>query len=1343
MSEKRGIFSLEEFYDLQVSGETTTIFDPYIYVKNSTNFGYLGGGSSSNSNDSSFSSIHKVDYSNDVHTQVSSFSVSSINAQAATGNSNFAYFMGGNVGYANDSSYLYRLDYSNDSVTPPSRGPLSVSRRNAAAVGNLNFGYLAGGNLSYSDIYRTDYNNDTATSSPKGNLIGNRVFNGAVGTLNYGYFIGGNQYSPSIGQVSTTERMDYSNDSAALTPKGNLWVNLQSMATMGNTDYGWYAGGIANGSVGSRTARIDYANDTSTSSVRSYLPDETAYAGGHGNSTHGYTAGGYKYSSIYTTYKIDYANDTSTAQPAQGIPNAFTVAATSPLDNGFPTTAALTLNGADRSGQGIPSTFGYFAGGFYYDNSSRSSNNSRIDFSNDTATLQVRGPLLTEEHSGCDGESNRTHGYIIGGDMAPNTAPSSPDPRKRSTISRIDFANDTATATRAGNFWYSQYTVGIRATGNNDFAYFIASNPSSNVSRLDYSNDNAGTIERGNITNTDVYQGAATGNLNFGYFVKYTRVERIDYSNDTAASTRKGDLSAAGSYYGAGVGNGNFGYFASGQPSSVSTIISRFDYSNDTAQGLPKGNLAERRRQFAGTGDSNFGYYGGGTNDTGSLTGPGVPNASIMSSTTRIDYANDTNTTSPKGNLAVTAYGGTRALSATSSSDGGKQAGVNFPRKRFIDNQEAVSTPPALYNYAYFSGGTSYRSYMNRIDYANDTQTIPDRSNLSVGRRHHYGVSNQNHGYFAGGESAPAGNPSTSVERLDYANDNTIPSPKGPLNSTMTYGKATGNFSYGYLASDYSNNSSSGSSVIQRIDYANDTATASNKGPLTYSVWGTGASGTLDFGVFSGGQTGQSYSPSAYNNVWKMDYSNETVTNYSIMPSGRARHGSVGNPNYGWCIAGAPSHNDLERINYSNSTLTTTNRNGSTGQFFDGGSTGNNDFGYYGGGGYPSNVSYFPSTVRRVDYANDTNTTLSRCNFPADVAEPQPRSYGKAAVSALANGFPAITSQDGTAPYSSFNFPVQLPAPIPYPSAFGYGYAIAGPGASTISRIDYSNDTATGVSKGTDDTSGTKASTSSETHGYLCGGYDPAPFNSTTINRMEYANDTAASTPKGNLTSPAGLALAGQGLHTPSYGWIWTTYPAGPLNRIDFANDTATAPNRQTTSATAGRSGTTGNQTYAWKVGGSASGSSQTFTFRLEYANDTSAVSPKGNMDSLIDWPASFGNQNYGYFGGCPAEINPRTRTSTHRIDYANDTATSVQKGSSPIPFGLGAGTSHNDNYGFMGMGDSPSSWNSRIYRVDYANDTVAASPSGPTSFGPAYANARSRMVSAADGGMTPGSPYS
>ena len=32
MSENRGIFSLEEFYNLQVSGETTNILDAFRYV---------------------------------------------------------------------------------------------------------------------------------------------------------------------------------------------------------------------------------------------------------------------------------------------------------------------------------------------------------------------------------------------------------------------------------------------------------------------------------------------------------------------------------------------------------------------------------------------------------------------------------------------------------------------------------------------------------------------------------------------------------------------------------------------------------------------------------------------------------------------------------------------------------------------------------------------------------------------------------------------------------------------------------------------------------------------------------------------------------------------------------------------------------------------------------------------------------------------------------------------------------------------------------------------------------------------------------------------------------------
>ena len=1317
MSEKRGIFSLEEFYDLQLSGETTDIFDPYIYVKNSTNFGYFGGGSANTYHSSpNISSIYKVDYSNDNPTEISSFSLA-LSTQTATGNSNFAYFAGGTQAPSPLAvSNVYRLDYGNDSATPLSKGPLSVYKNRAAATGNLDFGYISGdGFLSESSIDRLDYANDSTTATPKGNLLNNVNWGHAgLGNLNHGYFIGGwGDSSPFPYSVSTVQKLDYSNDSAALSPKGPLWYGNHLMGSMGNADYGWYTGGVNYyNTFLSRTARIDYANDTGTSSIRAYLPTETGFQRGHGNSTQGYTVGGYQpsYGFATSSYKIDYANDTSTASPANGVPSRYYVAATSPLGNGFPTTAPLSLNGVDKSAQGIPSTFGYFAGGFLYDNSSRSSSTCRIDFSNDTSALGTKGALFSNEHSECDGESNSNHGYIIGGSM-PSTLNPSPSYRTQSTISRIDFANDTATATRAGNFWYRQYTVGLRATGNNDFAYFIASNPSSNVSRLDYSNDNAGTIERGNITYTDVYQGAAAGNLNFGYFTKYTRVERIDYSNDLAASVTKGPLSSGGSYYGAGVGNGNFGYFVAGQPSSESTIISRLDYSNDSAQGLPKGNLAERRRQFAGTGDSNFGYYGGGTNNTGPLNSY-LPSASILSSTTRIDYANDTNTTSPKGNLTATSYGGTRALSATSSSDNGKTAGVNLPRVRFIDNQVAPSSPSALYNFGYFSGGIGSTS-INRIDFANDTGTIPDRGSLTAAKRDHYAVGNQNFGYFAGGEDALSNYP-TSVDRIDYANDNVLATPKGPLNSLFRMGNGTGNLNYGYLAGDF-NGYPYGSSIVQRIDYANDTSTASNKGPLTYTAWGIGACGTLDFGFFSGGLQGNANSPSQnYQTIARLDYSNETIISIANMNSQRARHGAVGNGSYGYCIAGHPSFYNTERINYSNSTITTNTLNGNTGQFNDGGATGNNDFGYYGGGGYPSNVTTFPSTVRRVDYANDTSSPLSRCNFPDATPSysSNPKLYAKRAVSALINGYPAITSQDGLPPYSSFNFPVQN-YNIP---TTGHGYFAGSPGRSSVNRIDYANDSATAATKGNlPSVANLGGGAGNQSYGYTMGGYDGNSWDgASTVYRVDYANDTGTPTTKGPLS--AGRKYV-DSIGNNSYGYTSGGYPSfneSLIDRITYANDTNTATSLGNIFSIGDRAtATAGNLNYGYFGGGSGSFPRQSTVTRLDYANDTAPTSPRGPLNNDISDGTAVGNANYGYW---QLRYPGSTHTKLDRVDYSNDTATALPKGNLTAT-GYRQRATGNPNYGYFAGGYVWPNTFSTIQRINYNNDTVIASPKGPLSY--------------------------
>ena len=78
-------------------------------------------------------------------------------------------------------------------------------------------------------------------------------------------------------------------------------------------------------------------------------------------------------------------------------------------------------------------------------------------------------------------------------------------------------------------------------------------------------------------------------------------------------------------------------------------------------------------------------------------------------------------------------------------------------------------------------------------------------------------------GYFGGGQ------PSTStVDRIDYSNDTATASPKGPLSAAKRYLAATGNSSFGYFGGGVPT-----VSTVDRIDYSNDTATASPRGPLS------------------------------------------------------------------------------------------------------------------------------------------------------------------------------------------------------------------------------------------------------------------------------------------------------------------------------------------------------------------------------------------------------------------------------------------------------------------------------------------------------------------------------
>ena len=88
----------------------------------------------------------------------------------------------------------------------------------------------------------------------------------------FGYFGGGLTGASLYTAVSTIDRIDYSNDTATASPKGQLSFAKYGSSATGNGSFGYFANGITGGSSFVTTVdRINYSNDTSTASVRGPL----------------------------------------------------------------------------------------------------------------------------------------------------------------------------------------------------------------------------------------------------------------------------------------------------------------------------------------------------------------------------------------------------------------------------------------------------------------------------------------------------------------------------------------------------------------------------------------------------------------------------------------------------------------------------------------------------------------------------------------------------------------------------------------------------------------------------------------------------------------------------------------------------------------------------------------------------------------------------------------------------------------------------------------------------------------------------------------------------------------
>jgi hypothetical protein len=654
-----------------------------------------------------------------------------------------------------------------------------------------------------------------------------------------------------------------------------------------------------------------------------------------------------------------------------------------------------------------------------------------------------------------------------------------------------------------------------------------------------------------------------------------------------------------------------------------------------------------------------------------------------IGSTTGIAY------TGYNGNFVVTGFAGTTTVSyATTDYVGGVTASISGQTGLVMlvtDTAVTNTTWSSAQTHGWFGGGHFFSvnnlplSSVERVDFSNDTQTASTKGVLSAARGYLAATSNSNYGWYGGGNNGPSGNALSSVDRIDFSNDTPSASPRGPLGTTKAKAAATGNSNYGWFGGGYFTGSSSNTNTtVVRIDYSNDSGTSLARGPLVFASSTRAATGNSNYGWFGGATSDGSVS--------RIDFSNDAATASPRGPLSAAKYNSAatGNSNYGWWGGGRTSvpaiTSTVNRIDFTNDTGTAVARGPLSSARYNLAATGNSNYGWFGGGANPGTTGQ--QTIDRIDFVNDSTSASPRGITPAPTAR-----YGLAATSGQARSSSVRLQKAGNYGW------------------FGGGYS------ATIDRIDFSNDSVSAAPRGPLSLSRSAlAATGNSNYGWFGGGGYPQ---TSTVDRIDFSNDSSTASVRGPLSlAKSNLAATGNS----NYGWFGES---GTVERIDFSNDSVSAAPRGPLNAARYGQAATGNSNYGWFGGGVIGGTFESETVeRINFSNDSVTASVRGSLTAARYYLAATGNSNYGWFGAGFADVgdNPVYYSMVDRIDFSNDSVTALRRSFLTPQKRLLAATG-NSNYGWFGGGQTdPTTPAATVERINFANDSVTASPRGPLS---------------------------
>ena len=278
-----------------------------------------------------------------------------------------------------------------------------------------------------------------------------------------------------------------------------------------------------------------------------------------------------------------------------------------------------------------------------------------------------------------------------------------------------------------------------------------------------------------------------------------------------------------------------------------------------------------------------------------------------------------------------------------------------------------------------------------------------------------------------------------------------------------------------------------------------------------------------------------------------------------------------------------------------------------------------------------------------------------------------------------------------------------------------FGYFMGGSSGSpsvsvsTIYRIDYSNDTATVVARGSLSSAlGVGVGTGTSAFGYYTNGSTTSAFE-----RMDYSNDTATTVTRSNLTGNAGGGRTAA--TSPAFAYVGGGTKVGgvyfsTVDRLDYSSDNTATVVKGPLSAARQNFAAAGTSSFGYFAGGATTSVTNRID-RIDYSNDTATAVAKGPLSASKFGLLGASSSTFGYFGGGTTPA-PAVLSTVDRVDYSNDTATAVAKGPLTITRDRHSATG-NSSFAYFAGGESPAQVSS-IDRVDYSNDTATALAKGP-----------------------------